>query len=288
MNKVLLSISLSFVSLFSIAQSNSEEAVLYREAAQGMCDCVNESFMDLSERMRDIVLDAAGDEQKFEEEAYDYATEDPEAAALDFELIEGSVMTSMESCFDRIVNDYEDVYTEDSDEEVEKKLIEALRTLDGCETAVAFFELGIEDQEKEGTAQSTEVRKPSGESSSYDPQYAEVAVEVCNCVGSSASPMSDRMAQVFIDSKGDPEKMEKLIFAYVEEDPENAEKDAELLQGQIPEDIGKCMSRLEAEYDYLFEGKSEDEMFESLFIYWEDMPDCELSKAFIEIGMNLD
>ena len=268
-----------------MTQVAPKEGDVYVKTAQGMCDCVNQSTADLSQRMIDIIIDAAGDQQKLEEAVFEYASEDQEAVERDVEVMNGSMMNEMVSCFERVKSDYEDIYRGDSENEAEAKIVEAMRSLDGCEVAVGFFELGVANSEESDKSETTNDLDATNEiTNDSDNNMNMVASQVCSCISNSAEPMSDRMAQIFIESKGDPVLMEELIQVYTEEDMENARKDAELLQGQIPEDIEKCISRLESEYDDLFE----DEMLESLLQYLDEMPDCKLSVAIIELGLNMD
>lgn len=251
-----------------------------------MCDCVNQSMGFLSERMVNVIVQANGDEAIMQAELEKYVEEDLEAAMKDVEVLQGSMIDDMTNCFDRVADDYEDVYTDDSDEQIEVKIIAAMEELDGCETSVAFFRLGMAAQEE-----STE--PTSGNSIGETPMEDEIdeflfmADDLCICVNELTIPLSERMVGIFEDSRGDKVKVEEMAAEYAADDEESAMNDSQLMKS-MDADIELCLSRAESDYDYLFEQESEEVIRERILYYLDEIEGCQVAYGIMNLYFTLE
>jgi hypothetical protein len=232
--------------------------------------------------MRDILTDTQGDQEKLGVALEVYVAEDMEAAMQDMDLLQGLVLTDMTTCFDRVSEDYEDLYTSSSEEEILEGLLEAMEDNESCQGSLAFMKLGIASSQ-EGTAQE-EIEAPT-RTDDETSDHNTMASEVCSCITSSTELLSPRMKSIFIESKGDTRVLDELIQAYAAEDPETAMKDATLLQGDASADIDKCMERIELDYETIFESDSKDNVLINTAAVLEQQKNCELSAAIIRLAV---
>ncbi|MCR9172393.1 MAG: hypothetical protein NXI10_07885 [bacterium] len=260
----------------------------YKDAAKEMCGCVNESMSFLSERMIDIIVSSEGDQELMEAELEKYVEDDLEAAMQDVEVLQGPMLEDMTACFNRVSADYEDRFSEDSEEVAEEKLLEAMKGLDQCKSSVVFFKLGMssDDNMEEETSASSEMEPPVVREVNSD--YVNISREVCDCVSESTEQLSPRIREIFINSQGDPTKLEQLIEVYASEDEEGAMKDAELLQGEVATDIDKCMARIESNYGELYESTGEEEIQKEMLLILEDSEGCEMSASILSLSLQTE
>ncbi|MDB2656459.1 hypothetical protein N9Y60_00230 [Crocinitomicaceae bacterium] len=257
----------------------------YEEAAKQMCDCVNQSLGLLSERMVNAIVDADGDDAILEAELEKYAEENLDGMIADLEMLEGSMLDDMTNCFDRVAGNFEDVYTDDSDEEVEAKIIETMASQEGCENSVAFFRLGIGMQDGEESEVQTE-----GESTRVEDEIDEhliMADDLCICINEVTIPMSERLVVILADSGGDAATVKEMLNEYLSEDEKAAKKDMAVM-GEIDTDIESCIARIESDYDNLFEQESEEIIREQLLYHLENIDGCEVAYGVINLYFNLE
>jgi hypothetical protein len=285
MKNLLLTPAFLFVTLFVFAGEYPGKDDPYKDAAKEMCNCVNQSLGTLSDRMVNIIVSADGDEELMGLEMEKYVEEDFEAAMKDVEVLQGPAIDDMTSCFDRVGDGYEDLQGDDSEDEAQAKLLEAMEGLEGCETSLAFFRLGMASEEEDSAEQASNNAPPMPPAPKrVDDIYMEVSEEVCNCIGGSTDPLSERMIDIFIEANGDQTAFQELLENYAAEDPEGAMADAELLQGTVASDVDKCMLRIESDYDSLYESTPDDEIEQTLIAILEDREGCEISVSVLKLA----
>ncbi|XOV66840.1 MAG: hypothetical protein ACFHU9_14535 [Fluviicola sp.] len=285
MKNLLIIPTFLFATLFVFAGENPGKDDSYKDAAKEMCNCVNQSLGTLSDRMINIIVSADGDEEFMGEEMAKYVEEDFEAAMLDVEALQGPAIDDMTSCFNRVGDAYEDLQGNDSEEEAQTKLLEAMEGLEGCETSLAFFRLGISSEEEGSAEQASNNARPMPPAPErVDDIYMEVSEQVCSCIGGSTDPLSERMIDIFIEANGDQMAFQELIANYASEDPDGAMVDADLLQGTVASDVDKCMLRIESDYDSLYESTPEDEIEENLIAILEGREGCEISVSVLKLA----
>lgn len=126
--KKLLILPVLAMALFACNMASDED---YDNMAKDMCDCVDKSLEGMSDRGKQIMTDSDGDDAKIQEGFMSYAMEDSEAASADMNVLAG-MAASLQKCGEGLESKYDNVYTTDSEEEREKKLVEAVNRLDGC------------------------------------------------------------------------------------------------------------------------------------------------------------
>lgn len=142
MKKLLLLPALS-LALFACNVAGDED---YEALAKDACGCINESTGELSDEMIKVIVDADGDQAKLEELMGEYMAADPSAAMKDVQAMQGSMVQDMTTCMEGLEKKYDDVYSTDSEEEVQKKIMEKLEAMDDCKSSVAIMKLGLNAQ----------------------------------------------------------------------------------------------------------------------------------------------
>ncbi len=287
MKNILLASILFITTFYVTAGEHPTKNEPYQEVAREMCDCVNQSITMLSDRMINILVESDGDEAYMGVELEKYVEEDLEAAMKDVEVLQGTMLDDMTNCFDRVSEDYEDVYTEASDEEIEAGILAAMESMDDCKSSVAFFKLGMTSSHEETDKPVSPERSNPGSGTSGDNYlYEEVSIQICDCISGATVQLSPRMIEVFLQSNGDPELFEDLISMYADEDPEGAMRDADLLQGDVANNVTSCMDRIESDYDDVFESTSEEEIEKNMIATLDRLEGCELSTIIMKLGLS--
>lgn len=140
--KKLLILPVLAMALFACNVASDED---YSNMAKDTCDCVNETTKDISDRGMSIIINSDGDVAKMQQDLMEYAMDDPTSAASD-----GSAMqtfgTEFPACMEKLEKKYENVYSAESEEEVQEKIMEKLRALKNCSNAAKLMEVGLKMQ----------------------------------------------------------------------------------------------------------------------------------------------
>jgi hypothetical protein len=138
--KKLLILPLLALSLFACNVADDAD---YAALAKDTCDCVNKSTEQLSPEMMQVIADSDGDQTKMQELMGVYASENPMQAMNDAQVMQGTMVQELTSCIDGLKSKYDDVYSTDSDEEVQDKILEELKSMDDCKSSYAFMKMGM-------------------------------------------------------------------------------------------------------------------------------------------------
>lgn len=268
---------------FSFAGTTPNDNGTYDEVAAKMCDCVNQSSSLLSQRMINILVETDGDEAMMEAAFEKYVEEDLEATMKDVEVLQGPMINDLTSCLDRVTDEFEDVYTGASEEEVEEGILEALENMEGCESTVVFLKIGSSESSEESSETTARPSAPPAPVSEED-IFVELSTEACGCISESTSLLSSRMIEIFLEADGDIVVLEELMAAYASEDQDAAMNDANLLQGDVANELDQCMERIESDYDEVYESKSEEEIEAMLIAVLESLDGCEVSAALLKLA----
>ncbi|MDB2656458.1 hypothetical protein N9Y60_00225 [Crocinitomicaceae bacterium] len=140
--KKLLILPVLAMALFACNMASEED---YNNMAEDMCDCIEGSTKGMSDRGKQILGDSDGDATKLQQDLIAYMTEDPVGSAKDMEVM-AAMETDMVECSDKLEKKYDDVYTSESEDEIMKKLMEAVNNLDdGCKISKAILNAGYEE-----------------------------------------------------------------------------------------------------------------------------------------------
>jgi len=140
--KKLFILPLLSLTLFSCAGDSD-----YENMAQDVCDCINKSSNDVSDRGMDIILESGGDQQKIMSGFQEYSTEDMAAAQADMQAFQ-KFGNDAGTCISNLESKYDDVYTTDNEEEVQNKMLEALKGLDGCDDSYKLLKMTLDMMRK--------------------------------------------------------------------------------------------------------------------------------------------
>lgn len=139
MKKLLILPAALFV-LFSCNVAGDSE---YKEMAKDACDCVNKSTKELSPEMIDVIVSSDGDKSKLNEKMTAYAQDNPIQAMADATKMQQSMMPELTTCMGALEEKYKNVYSSESEAEIQKKLIDFMKKMEGCESSVAFLKMGM-------------------------------------------------------------------------------------------------------------------------------------------------
>lgn len=132
--------------LIGLSACNMASQDDYEAMAKDMCGCFDGVKSELSQEAQDIIIESTNGGKDLEAAFADYATEKPMEALQDqmamMKMGEGEVM----DCINGLEQKYDDVYTNESEAEIQDKIIKALEALDGCELTLAIAKLGLAAQ----------------------------------------------------------------------------------------------------------------------------------------------
>src|SRR3989338_5563569 len=107
--------------VLSLGACNMADDSDYENMANDICDCVNKNTDGISEGMKTAIVDAVNSGKNVETAIQEIAMEDPEKK-------------------------YENVYSSDTEAEVQKKLVETLKKNKSCAFTYAMYKLGTQMQ----------------------------------------------------------------------------------------------------------------------------------------------
>lgn len=113
--------------------------------AADVCGCVNSNTGELSEGMKKTIIDADKSGQDLQEAVMAYAMKNPEQGMKDAEAMT-NLEKGMEGCMKDLEKKYDNVYSADSEEEIQKKLVEKLAANKDCAFTYAIVKMGLEIQ----------------------------------------------------------------------------------------------------------------------------------------------
>lgn len=136
---------LPFVSMlmFAITQpgcQNMADKDDYQAAASDMCNCVNLATKDLSPELKKIIANNPKDEKALE----DYFERNPEQALTAMTTLL-SIEEEMKPCIKDLEVKYKDIYTNDSEAEVMRKVMNVLKSEPDCKFSYALIQAGLEN-----------------------------------------------------------------------------------------------------------------------------------------------
>ncbi|MFM7725983.1 MAG: hypothetical protein ACKO7B_04725, partial [Flavobacteriales bacterium] len=123
---------------FSLASCNVADKDDYARVAEDICGCVNSKSEDISQGMKTAVIDAVENNQEIEASIDAFAEENPDQALKDG-LAMMELGERIEGCIADLETKYKDLYSNESDEEIERRLLEALRKNKECKWTHALI-----------------------------------------------------------------------------------------------------------------------------------------------------
>lgn len=142
MKTTLLFTSLTLI-LFSCNLSSDQD---FKDVAKDTCDCMALFTDNLSDEMRQILIDSDGDEASFDAAFTEYMTESPMEGLKDAEALTQAESPEVLGCLEKLEKKYDHVYTTLSEAQVVQKVIEELDKMDGCKETVSIMKMGVNAQ----------------------------------------------------------------------------------------------------------------------------------------------
>ena len=140
--KIIVGVLLVLISLGCGSVKNGKEDD-FGSLAKDSCKCVNKSLKDLSPEMIEVIEGSYGNEAKLQELMTEYAMSNPTQAMEDAKKMQGSMVDDITNCMGKLQNKYDDMYTELSEREVQKRLLEELRKHGDCKATYVFMKMGM-------------------------------------------------------------------------------------------------------------------------------------------------
>ena len=139
MKKLLLITTL----LVGITACNIADDGDYNEMATDMCECFNEGLEGLSDGGKRAIVDAGKNDSDMQAALMEYGQEHTMEAMQDAKVLESLQDGNVMECVGGLEKKYEDVYSSDSDEVKQEKLVEAMKGIKICELTYALVKAGM-------------------------------------------------------------------------------------------------------------------------------------------------
>ena len=144
MKKLILSLLVLTLALGSCNMANDDD---YKNLAKDLCDCVNKNSKDISPKMREAIIMSAENGKDFEKVLTEAITEDPAGGMKDYNAVM-ALMKSMGTCVKDLEKKYKDIYTADTEDEMQKKLMDVFKAEKNCDLTYAIMKKGLEQNGK--------------------------------------------------------------------------------------------------------------------------------------------
>jgi len=138
--RTLLTILIFLGSFTLSAQETKASAKDYDNLAGDMCDCVNKNITGLSDGAKAIYIKYASNPDLLSIKLKEYYSENLDAGENDFDILD-EAGDNIQSCVDALEEKYTNVYTDNSQQEIEALVVEILRMKSGCELISALFKI---------------------------------------------------------------------------------------------------------------------------------------------------
>lgn len=145
--KALLFISTLCLGLAACNTANDSD---YEAIASDLCDCFNESTVGLSDETKNALVAADKNGGDILTAVTDHFMENPDLAVSDGAIITKAGEELESTCLVELETKYDNVYSTENEQEIQKKLLEALAKKKGCEFTHSIMSLGLQMQNAGG------------------------------------------------------------------------------------------------------------------------------------------
>lgn len=144
MKKLILSLLVLTLALGSCNMANDDD---YKNLSKDLCDCVNKNAKDISPKMREAIIKSDASGAGIEKVMSDAITNDPVQGMKDYNAIM-ALVNGMGTCVNDLEKKYKDIYTNDTEAEMQKKLMDIFKAEKECDLTYAIMKMGLEEQKK--------------------------------------------------------------------------------------------------------------------------------------------
>ena len=129
--------------LVGLSACNMADDADYKGMASDMCGCFNDATAGLSDEGRKAIEDAGQNDTDMQAALMEYAQENPMQAMQDGQVLSSLGEADVMACISDLEKKYDDVYTTDSEKEVQDKLMEVMKDMKECKLTYAFVKAGL-------------------------------------------------------------------------------------------------------------------------------------------------
>lgn len=149
MKTTLTLIALLFCLQLSAQKSKTEASREdYVELAQDMCGCVESNAKGLSPGMREVLIKSGYDPSQMEALMQEFMMEHLEEGMNDIEVLQ-NIGDGMDKCVNKLSKKYKNIYSHQTEEEIQAMLVDILGEEKGCELTYALMMIGLNSESEE-------------------------------------------------------------------------------------------------------------------------------------------
>ena len=141
MKKLILPLLVMTLALGSCNMANDDD---YKNLAKDLCNCMNANGKKVSPEMTKALVDAANNGKDIETVLSDAITKDPIKGMEDYNAVM-KVLSGVQKCADDLEKKYNDIYTNDDDAEMQRKVLEIFKNDKGCDLTYAIWKMSMEE-----------------------------------------------------------------------------------------------------------------------------------------------
>ena len=118
-----------------------------------------------------------------------------------------------------------------------------------------------------------------------NPDYDEMAQDLCDCVNKSSTRISDELKKIIIRSELEGSDLETTLTNYIINDlnPDSAMVQVEALV-ELGDKMGVCSEELEKKYQHIYTTETESEVLRKTLAILKAKQGCEFTYAIMQIG----
>ena len=138
--------NLLFISalLFGLSACDMADDGDYTDMATDMCGCFNDATEGLSDGGRKAIISGGGDATEMQAALVEYGQEHSAEAMQDAQVLMDLQGPDVMDCVTKLEDKYGDLYSTDSDEEKQEKLLDAMKKIKICDLTYALTKAGMQ------------------------------------------------------------------------------------------------------------------------------------------------
>lgn len=121
-----------------------------------------------------------------------------------------------------------------------------------------------------------------------EPDFNEMAQDICNCVNESSDGISDKLKTLIIQSEKDGTDLEIALQNYLIEDESDAATEDVRNLDELGDNMEICAAQIEEKYSTVFSSQSEEQIIKNLIGILKGKQGCEFTYALIQLGVKAE
>ena len=132
--------------VLGLAACNTASDKDYENMTTDLCECMNSSTEGLSDDMKNTLIDAGKNGEDIQAAIEKLAMDKPMQTMQDGQLLMQIGEDMQNGCLKDLEKKYENVYTLESEADVQKKIVETMEGKDGCGLTYAILKMALDNQ----------------------------------------------------------------------------------------------------------------------------------------------